>query len=108
MTKTTIPEKTITTCDRCRAELTKENTKESRYNMTGATRFWHINKRVVLHPISGRPYPLQADIHFCDGCWWEFDMLFCTGQALNMAPGRAHYTPTPEHGRSGVPREVKA
>ena len=98
-----IPAKTIRTCDRCRVEMTPENTKENRGWMTKATQHRFIRKGMVSRLFDSRPKPLIAEIHFCDGCWWEFDRLFCQGQGLNLAPGiKAQRMISGEHGRAPV------
>ncbi len=96
----TIPAKVVRTCDRCRTELTAENTRENREHLTKMTSHRFMRKGMVSRYFGGRPTPLISEIHFCDGCWWEFDMLFCQGLGLNPVPGVRVYTPQP-HEPSG-------
>ncbi len=93
MAERTIPAKVERTCDRCRAELVEENTRENREHLRKMTSHRFMRRGMVSRYFGARPTPLISDIHFCDGCWWEFDMLFCQGLGLNPAPGVRVYTP---------------
>jgi hypothetical protein len=107
MTARTVPARTVITCDRCRIELTDENTRDNgrRGWMTKMTSHRFLRKGMVSRALDRRPTPYVSEIHFCDGCWWEFDRLFLQGQAVNIAPGVKYQDPkwiTPEHGRLAV------
>lgn len=100
MAEQTIPARVVRTCDRCRVELTAENTRENREQMTKMTSQRFMRKAGVFRGFGRKPEVLVSDVHFCDGCWWEFDCLFCQGLGVNPAPGVRVYIPQP-HEPSG-------
>lgn len=79
------------TCDRCRKDITGITPKISQggsiiREVTQERRF--IRKVALVHGrLTGQPKAYQSHIDFCDMCWWEFDRLFCQGQAIPLADG---------------------
>jgi hypothetical protein len=79
------------TCDRCRKDITGITPKIAQTGriireVTQERRF--IRKVVLTNGrLTGKPRVLQCEIDFCDECWWEFDRLFCQGQAIPLADG---------------------
>lgn len=86
-------------CDRCRVDLNDDNTAINRATMHGAVQHRYIAVSAVARLFGRPPQVLSARITFCDGCWWEFDRLFCQGQAVRPAPG-VRVQPMLEHGSS--------
>lgn len=102
MAERRIEARVIRTCDRCRVELTPENTRENREYMTKMTSHRFLRKGVVSRVLGQRPRAIMAEIHFCDGCWWEFDMLFCQGLGVRPIASVRQYEPSPQHGREAL------
>lgn len=87
--------KAVKTCDRCRKDITgvKLVFAQSGSQIVTVSKRETVLDRIIRKValthgrLTGEPKIYRSDIDFCDTCWWEFDRLFCQGQAIAKSEG---------------------